>query len=545
MNLPLIPAPATATARGATLLINDAVEVIVQSPELTDIAARFIADVRIDADVALTPAADPGSAGGPGITLLIDTDGIEEVPPASGLRADGKAPADDADERYGLEITSAGVRVWGPTAEAVHRGITSLRQLIAANAQDGSAALPATRIIDGPRFAWRGLSLDVARTFHAPSVIRRVIDMCSLHKLNVLHLHLTDDQGWRIEVPTWPLLTEVGGSGAMGDRPGGHYALAEMAALVSYAADRFVTVVPEIDIPGHCAAVFRSYPGLAPADAHSIELGDGSSFALATLDPGRPGTWTFVEDVLDAVIPQFPQSAYVHIGGDEAFGMPAEVHTAFVEQAVALVRARGKRVIGWQEIARASISSEEVVQYWMEARETEATINGDALSSMAPPELLPFLIDALTKAKDDVPSALAQGTRLLISPTDPMYFDRPHADASSDPAQEQARGRIGMPLYPATSIRAGIGWDPVEDTPGVRTEAQIAGVEAAIWCETIANQDELEFMLLPRLCGLAEKAWAHRTSTDWSDYAARLACQSAGWRRRGWGWFRSVEIDWA
>ncbi|GAA3112971.1 beta-N-acetylhexosaminidase [Streptomyces echinatus] len=543
MSLPLIPAPATATVHEGTLLVSEALGVVA-SGELSDAAARFVADVRTDSGIALTSVPGAATAHGPHITLLIDKTDIDDVAPAAGLRADGKAITGDADERHGLEITSEGARVWGPTPEAVHRGLTSLRQLIAAHAQDGTAALPAVRIIDGPRFAWRGLSLDVVRTFHGPDVIRRVVDMCSLHKVNVLHLHLTDDQGWRIEVPSRPTLTEVGARGASGDRPGGYFSRTEMADLVAYAAERFVTVVPEIGMPGHATAAISSCPELAPAEAHSVDLGDGTSFGLDGLDPARTETWAFVEDVLDAVIPQFPHSAYVHIGGDEAY-MPDEVHAAFVGRAAELVRARGKRVVGWQEIARASLSSADVVQYWMEAAEVEATIAGEALKQMAPPELLPILIGNLKKAQHDVPSALALGTRLLISPSAWLYFDRPHADASSDAAQEEARGRVGMPLYPAKSIRAGLEWDPVDDTPGVESDAQIAGVEAAMWCETVETRDELEFMLLPRLSGLAEKAWARRKPADWNDYAARLGHQSALWQRRGWNWLRSVEIDWA
>ena len=539
MNLPLIPAPATATTHDGTFIVTNGLAVVAQPAELADLAARFVEDVQLDAGVALTAA--PDSAG---LTLLIDRAGIDDIAPASGRRADGKAITGDADERYGLEVTSEGVRVWGPTPEAVHRGLTSLRQLITAHAQDGTAALPNTRIIDGPRFAWRGLSLDVVRTFHSPDVVRRVIDMCSLYKLNVLHLHLTDDQGWRFEVPSRPALTEIGASGAIGDRPGGFYSQAELAELVAYAAERFVTLVPEIDMPGHTSAVFRAYPELAPAEIRSVDLGNGASIQLSTLDPDRPETWAFVEDVLDAVLPQFPQSAYVHIGGDEAWGMSDEAHAAFVQRAAALVRARGKRVVGWQEIARASISSDDVVQYWMDVHDVDS-MNGDAMSSTVPSEFLPILIEAIGKSKHDVPKALAQGSRLLVSPTTWLYFDRPHADASTDPAQEELRQRVGLPVYPAASLRDGIEWDPVEDIPGVQTEEQIAGVEAAIWCETITNRDELEFMLLPRLGGVAEKAWVRRTSTDWSDYAARLGRQSSGWRRRGWVWFQSVEVDWA
>ena len=541
MTLPLIPAPATATTQDGTLVVGDTFGVVVQSAELADLAARFVEDVRLDAGIALSLAPVRDSTGGSHITLLIDRAGIDGTAPASGLRADRD---ENADERYGLEITNDAVRVWGPTAEAVHRGLTSLRQLITAHAQEGTAALPCTRIIDGPRFAWRGLSLDVVRTFHAPAVVRRVVDMCSLYKLNVLHLHLTDDQGWRVEVPSRPALTEVGATGAIGDRPGGFYSQAELAELVGYAAERFVTVVPEIDMPGHTSAVFRAYPELAPAEIRSVDLGNGASLQLSTLDPDRAETWAFVEDVLDAVIPQFPRSAYVHIGGDEAFGMSDEAHASFVEKAAALVRARGKRVVGWQEIARASISSDDVVQYWMDVHEVES-MNGDTAGSTVPPDLMPILVEFVRKAKHDAPKAVAQGARLLVSPTTWLYFDRPHADASSDPAQEEARKRIGLPFYSAASIRDGIEWDPVENTPGVQTADQLAGVEAAIWCETITTTDELEFMLLPRLGGVAEKAWTRQPSTDWSDYAARLGRQSAGWRRRGWVWFRSVEIDWA
>ena len=208
-------------------------------------------------------------------------------------------------------------------------------------------------------------------------------------------------------------MTEVGAAGAVGDRPGGYYTQAELADLVAYAAERFVTLVPEIDMPGHTAAVFRAYPELAPAEIRSIDLGNGTSIELGTLDPDRAETWAFVEDVLDAVIPQFPQSAYVHIGGDEAWGMPDEAHAAFVERAAELVRARGKKVVGWQEIARAAISSDDVVQYWLEPRQLDA-LNGAAdAASTLPPDLLPMLVEHLTKAAQDVPRALAHGSRLL------------------------------------------------------------------------------------------------------------------------------------
>jgi hexosaminidase len=188
----------------------------------------------------------------------------------------------ETDERHTLTITTDGVEVSGPTPEAVYRGLTSLRQLISAT----GAVLPVVTVIDGPRFAWRGLSLDVVRTFHAPDEVRRIIDMLALYKLNVLHLHLTDDQGWRVEVPSRPELTDIAAKGALGDRPGWYYTRSELAELVAYAADRFVTVVPEIDMPGHTTSVFTAYPQLAPEQTRTVDLGNGASLQLSTLQPG-------------------------------------------------------------------------------------------------------------------------------------------------------------------------------------------------------------------------------------------------------------------
>lgn len=365
--------------------------------------------------------------------------------------------------------------------------------------------------------------------------------MLSLYKLNVLHLHLTDDQGWRVEVPSRPALIEVGAAGAIGDRPGGYYSQAELAELVAYAADRYVTVVPEIDLPGHTAAVFKAYPELGPAEPQTVDTGDGNKLHLGTLDPGRDETWVFVEDVLDAVIPQFPRSAYVHIGGDETWSMADEDHAAFVDKASALVRARGKRVVGWQEIARAKLAPEDVVQYWLDLDVDNLPGNPDAPTP--PADLMPVLLEALRKAKHDAPKALEQGAKLIISPVTWLYFDRPHADASSDPDQEKARDRLGIKFYGAASLEHGISWDPLDTVPGL-TPNQIAGVEAAIWCETVTNSQDLELLLLPRLPALAEKSWSPQTQTNWPNYATRLGAQSTTWRHRNWTWLHSTEIPW-
>lgn len=535
MQFPVIPAPRETIHAGDMITIHERMPLLIESSELDAVSTRFAEDLSMDTGLMLTMGRD--AAEGPAIRLSLEDTGFDAVAPVTGIRADGK-PTDangPADERHSIDVDSDGIRIRAVTPEGIHRALTTLRQLIAASTD---FALPVGSIVDGPRFAWRGLSLDVARTFHGPDTVRRVIDMCSLYKLNVLHLHLTDDQGWRVEVPSRPALTEIGAMGAMHDRPGGFYTVSEMAELVAYAAERFITIVPEIDMPGHTAAIFRAYPELAPAHL------DPTGLAAPMLDATRDETWAFVKDVLDAVIAQFPQSAFVHIGGDEAFGMADEDLAAFVERAITLVQQRGKRAIGWQEIARAKIDADTVVQFWMDATEGEVETMLTSLGDMVPPEFLPILLETFGKAPHDVPAAAAAGAKILASPTSRVYFDRPHAEKSTSPDQEEQRARVGLPVYPPASIRDGVEWDPQDDIAGLASEDQIAGVEAAVWCETVTDRDDLEFLLLPRLAGIAEKGWSTRGHTEWVAYAQRLAVQPRIWDSRGWTWFRSSEVDW-
>ncbi|MFC9694168.1 family 20 glycosylhydrolase [Kribbella sp. NPDC056951] len=502
--------------------------ITIGSPELTAVATQFLGDTRLDSPhlqlfSAGASSADAASA----VRLTLSSAGLDVVPAVAGVRADGV----EVDERYGLEVSPEGIHVWGATEEGVFRGLTTLRQLIAVHGTD----IPCQRIIDGPRFAWRGLSFDVVRTFHPPETVRRVIDMCALYKLNVLHLHLTDDQGWRFEVAARPELIKFGSLGAMADRPGGYYTPLELAELNRYAEERFVTLVPEIDFPGHTGAVSRAYPDLT-TELPGIPLPNGGHLEFHSLDPADPEVWTFVEDVADALIPQFPRSAYLHIGGDEAWGMSDEAHAAFVRRAADLVRAKGKQVVGWQETARANTAQSDLTQYWLDIQDI------DAIS--ARPDIPEFLIEHLAKARHDVPKALERGSKLLVSATTYLYFDRPHAAPSNDPAQEETRARVGLRAYQPASIQDGIAWDPVDNTPGVTSDDQLAGIEAAVWCETVTSRDDLEFLLLPRLPGAAERAWSHTTPTDWPTYAAHLAAQSPTWNHRGWTYFKSSEIDW-
>jgi hexosaminidase len=540
LTIPVIPVARTTSVRSGSFRLASG-DAIVADTVAADVVERFIVDLQIDAGVGLelVPRADAGT---PAISVELGFIAPDGVPLATGVRADGRTLA-EADERYEVTIAAAGIQVHAATPEGVHRALTTLRQLVAAAVVGDVAELPELTLVDGPRFAWRGLSLDVVRTFHGPETVRRVIDMCSLYKLNVLHLHLTDDQGWRFEVPEWPLLAEVGGAGAVGDRPGGYFTQDDVADLVGYAAERFVTIVPEVDLPGHAQAIFRAYPELAPKPTPESEAAAAAGFAIGTLDLGRGPTRRFLEDVIAAAAEQFGTSAWIHVGGDEAFGMAREDHAAFVDAAMDVVRRHGRRPLGWQEAGRSAVGPGDVIQYWIEPNETLLMLQSGMLQTMLPPEVAPVLEATLRESLTDVPEAVAKGARVLVSPTTRLYFDRPHAGPAIDDAQEAQRERVGMPFYPPTSLRDMVEWDPVQETPGAVSDDQLIGLEAALWCETVTNQDDLEFLLLPRLAGAGERAWS-ASPTEWADYSRRLSCAPRAWNRRGWVWFRSTEADW-
>ncbi|GAA1970929.1 family 20 glycosylhydrolase [Nocardioides panacihumi] len=506
--------------------------------DLRDLAELFVEDLRHDTGIAIQagPVAS-GEAPTVHLELVADEADLAGLPDTTGVSPSG---GDPRAERYGLEISSTGARVWSTHVEGIRNGLSTLRQLAAST--DG--ALPAVRILDAPRFAWRGLTLDVGRTFLAVEEVERIVDMLALYKLNVLHLHLTEDAGWRVEVPSRPALAEVGGAGALGDRPGGHYTTSDLSHLVAYALRRGVTVVPEIDVPGHATAALRAYPELtSTGEAPEAVVGAGIFASALHLD--LPGTDRFLADVFADVVALTP-GPFVHIGGDEAFGVSDEEFAPFIEHVVGLVRGLGKRIVGWQEIARADIGPDEVVQYWFDRADDFAAADLGSMPEglQIPPELAAVLVEKFAKAGQDVVRAAERGAKVLMSPTKHTYLDVPYAEPSADPAQEESRGRIGLSSYPGATVRDVLDWDPERLLAGLADGAVIAGVEAALWGETVADAADAHFLLLPRLPGVAEKAWSPSDATAWDDYRDRLAAQGSIWQRRDWGYFRSSLVDW-
>jgi hexosaminidase len=440
---------------------------------------------------------------------VIEVDG--DAPPGSIVLTLQGDVRDLGPEGYSLAITSSGATVMAAEAAGLFYGVQTLRHLLPASVEYTAAYprplyLPTGHVLDRPRFAWRGAMLDVARHFFRPDDVKRYIDLMALYKLNRLHLHLSDDQGWRIEIPGWPNLTSVGGSTQVGGGPGGFYTREEYADLVRYASDRFITIVPEIDVPGHTNAALASYPALN-CDGVAPPLFTGTAVGFSSLCVEKEETYAFLDDVVREIAALTP-GPYFHIGGDEVRELTEEQYARFMARAQQIVAAHGKRVVGWDEIAETSLIPGTLVQVWRPQ-------GSDSTS----PALL---------------SAVAGGATLILSPADRVYLDMKY-DSTTD---------LGLSWAGYNDVRDAYDWEPTDLLPGVPDEA-IAGVEAPLWSETLGTLADVEFMALPRLAGVAEVAWSTEASRDWSAYRLRLGAQVPRWTALGVNFFRSPLVPWS
>jgi hexosaminidase len=453
-------------------------------------------------------------------------------------RALGEDPSGDPKrgEGYCLAVDASGITCSAPTARGLMRAAASAAQLLGTTV---GGELAHQVLDDAPRFAWRGLMVDPARCFLTTDDLRRLIDLAALYKLNVLHLHLTDNEAWRVEVPGWPRLTDLADDG--------WYGLAEFRELQRYAADRYVTVVPEVDLPGHCAAAVRAYPelGTVPAPA---SLPAAVAAALARpLDPGDAFSRRFIEEVYAAISAE-TQGRYVHIGGDEVFGMAAAPFAAAVRLARTAVRAAGREPVGWQEAARAGSGPGDVSQFWVDARMADLPTTREEYEARPEFAAAGLTMDIVRRlaahmepAGEDLVRAVEGGGSVLLSPQSHLYLDRPY-DPVEVPAPHRDRvRRLGFPTYRPQSIREAAGWNPADH--GV-AEARVAGVEATLFGSTLRSFEDACTLLLPRLPGVAEAAWAGSLS-PWPEYRLRLGAHAALWRKRDLPYLSAAGVDWA
>lgn len=446
--------------------------------------------------------------------------------------------AHPADEAYRLRVTADGITCLARTAEGAFRAGTTAAQLIAT--AHGTGELPFQEVADAPRYAWRGLMVDPARTFLTPDELRRIIDLAALYKLNVLHLHLTDNEGWRIELPGTPRLTEPGADGRARD----FYTVADYRSLQEYAARRFVTVVPEIDLPGHCRTLREAVPGLREAPAPA-GLKERFPF-VPPLDLTDEATHAAVTRIL-AEVCELTTGPHVHIGADEAFGATPESFAASVRELRAIVRAFGKRPVGWQESSRAGIEPRDIAQHWvdvpmMDLPDTSEELAGrpELATAGMTPEIVGALKSFFAPTDQDVERVVEAGGRILLSPQSHLYLDRPYAAESVPPEQAGTAGRLGFTAYRPRSIRHTASWDPsAYPVP----DASVAGVEATVFAERFKGFEDVTVLLLPRLASVAEAAWCGR-APQWTEYRERLARHGRLWTQRGLAYLPGTEVPW-
>jgi len=431
-------------------------------------------------------------------------------------------PAQGSAEGYALDAGAEGIRVTGHDAAGLFYGTRTLLQLMRRGERSGSGSdaadwsVPVVRIEDAPRFRYRGVMLDVARHFFGVADVERWIDRAVALKCNHLHLHLTDDQGWRIHIDAWPQLTGAGsGSDATGG-PGGFYTKDDFRRIVAYAAARHLTIVPEIDLPGHTHAIGLGYPELVEqpaiteadiAEAAALDqplpvhgapyAGWGVGHSSVKIHDER--TYDLIRDVL-AEVAELSPGPYLHIGGDECLGTSAADFALFFARAGRLAAATGKTPVAWHEAGAVDgLVPGMVGQYW-----GPAVPQGDHAAHAR--------------------RFAERGGALILSPSDRAYLDmKPRAD--------HPRGLAWAGIVP---LRTSYDWDPARVIDAV-PETAILGIEAPLWTETVTTLAEADGLAFPRIAAQAEIGWSAQNGPErtWESFRARVAQLIPAWEASG------------
>ena len=435
-----------------------------------------------------------------GFALVVSSPTVETNSIRFQLRSDR---SDLGDEGYELVVRPDSVRIIAFRPAGLFHGAQTLRQLLPTEIESDIRVgrpwgIPSLAIRDAPRFAWRGAMLDVARHFFTVREVQQYIDILAMYKMNVLHLHLADDQGWRIEIRSRPLLTEKGSVTQVGGRAGGFYTQQEYADIVRYAQERFITVVPEIDMPGHTNAALIGYPELAcsrraPAPFTGIEVG------WSTICVDSAQSYALIDDVIREIAALTP-GPYFHMGGDEVETLTPDQYAGFVQRVQDIVARHGKTMVGWEEIIAAQLQPGTIAQLWR---------------------------------ADSLKHPLGPGVKMLLSPAKKAYIDQKY-DSTTE---------LGLRWAGYVDVRDSYDWDPATYLRNVG-EDRVAGVEAPIWTETLRNMTAVQYLAMPRLPAIAEVGWTAQGARGWDDFRVRLAAQAPRWRTLGINYYRSSQIPW-
>jgi hexosaminidase len=429
-------------------------------------------------------------------------------------------------EGYELIVKPEAVRINAQTPAGFLYAEQTLRQLIADGLQ-----IPCVTIRDWPRFSWRGMHLDVSRHLFPVEFIKRYLDILAFHKLNVFHWHLTDDQGWRIEIKRYPRLTSIGawrvnrehqpwnartpqGENDVADF-GGFYIQQDIEDIVRYASDRSIKIGPEIEMPAHALAALAAYPEYS-CTGGPFRVAPGQYWPDTDLFcAGNEATFVFLENILTEVAELFP-GKYIHIGGDEADKREWEkcpkcqrrmreegiesfdgLQGYFTRRAGKILRKLNKRMVGWDEILEGGVDKDAVIMSW---RGIEGGI-----------------------------AAAKQGHDVVMTPASHLYFDHYQNDPSAEPKAFESISTLGN-VY---------SFEPVPPELKQREASHILGIQANLWSEYIPTPEHAEYMALPRMAALSELAWSRHTERDWQDFSARVKWVVRCYERMGWNYSRA------
>ena len=424
----------------------------------------------------------------------------EDTPPSGNIVLSCDIRGDSlGDEGYTLNVTRTSVAINAQKTAGVFYGIQTVRQILIASVQSNTAAMkvPAVSIEDKPRYMWRGFQLDCSRRFMELDYVKRYIDLLALHKLNIFHWHLTDDQGWRLEILRYPKLTTDGAWYTKdGVRHGGYYSQDEVREVINYAKSRYVEVIPEIELPGHATAAISAYPELS-CDGKKIEVETIWGIHKNLFCAGKESTFDFLENVLKEVSYLFP-SEYVHIGGDEAqkdkwIACPlcqkrikdeglkdeAELQGYFTRRIDTYMQSLGKSIIGWDEVLEGHPSQTAIIQSW---RGMEGAIEG-----------------------------ANNGHRVISSPASHVYLDFPNT----------AEGLNDTGWLKVLTLEKIYSFEATPPELSAEKAKLILGGESPLWAER-TPQPEVDNNVFPRLCALSETVWSPKDLRDWNDFSSRM-----------------------
>lgn len=502
---PIIPQPASLTMGKGNFMVNNKTNIVTKGNGL-DKSAKFLqAYLKKMYGLVLPISATSGSNGNIVLSYAKLNHSIAGA--------------------YELAVTNNGVTIAGDNETGVFYGVQSLIQLFPFT-KSTNLSIPQLMVKDQPRFAYRGMHLDVARHFFPVDFLKKYIDFIAMHKMNTFHWHLTEDQGWRIEIKKYPRLTEIGGfrngttigrypgTGNTNTRYGGFYTQAQIKEIVQYAADRYVEVIPEIELPGHSSAAIAAYPELSCFPDSSTKVPAKIAWNGSTKGKQVQQTWgvfedvfaptettfKFLENVFDEVIQLFP-SKYIHIGGDEcpkeawkksAFcqqlikekGLKDEhgLQSYFIQRIEKYLNSKGKQIIGWDEILEGGLAPNATVMSW---RGEEGGIE-----------------------------AAKQKHNVIMTPGSWMYFDH-----------KQSKNEDSVTIGGYTTVQKVYSYDPIPKALSAEDAKYVLGAQANVWTEYMTNTSKVEYQIFPRMSALSEVLWTPKEQKNWPNFEKRLLNQ--------------------